>query len=230
MSTDNSNPPPTFDSVLRQTCAATGISLSDAQVDLCRAHFDKVIEANTRFNLTRITDPINAAVRHYADSLSLLTWPRTRDSDIRRILDVGTGAGFPAVPLAIVRPDWHLTALDSTGKKVDFVASVAHDLHLANLEARKHRAGQDPHDFPSWDLALFRAVGDLKTCLQTARNLLRPDGFVVCYKSADVPPSEWTAARRLLSPRCYSLDATVPVTLPAPDAPIHRQLLCFRHP
>ena len=202
--------------------------LTDDQMEACWAHFALVLEANARFNLTRITDPATAAVKHYADSLSLLTWPRTGDEDIGRIIDVGTGAGFPAVPLAIARPDWRVTAVDSIAKKTDFLAEVADKLLLTNFQVVQLRVGQQPPDAPAYDLAVFRAVGKLADCLKAGRDWVRPGGWLVCYKSATLPAPEWAAARRVLQKGLYRQEAQIPVTFRVADELIHHQLICFR--
>ena len=110
---------------LAQRLARWQIKLSPKQLGQMVAHHDAMVEANRRLNLTRITDPVESAVRHYADSLALLAWSRDSAVSIRTLLDVGTGAGFPAVPLAIMKPKWKITAIDGTKKKIDFVRETA---------------------------------------------------------------------------------------------------------
>lgn len=217
-----------FQATLEKACAALRITLTAEQIQTCRRHLELVLEANTRFNLTRITDPVEAAVKHYADSLSLLTWRGAKRHDIQRVLDVGTGAGYPAVPLAVARSDWQITAADSTGKKADFVDQCVTELALPNVHAVKLRIGTDRMDRPPFDLVLFRAVTKLDTCLRGATQWLRPDGYIVCYKSANLPKGEWDGVRPLLDAGHFRLDATCPVTLLCRDQRISHQLLCFQ--
>jgi 16S rRNA (guanine527-N7)-methyltransferase len=223
-----STPQRDFEGALLAACSSISVTVTAKQVGKFWAHFERVLAANARFNLTRITEPAAAAVKHYADSLSLLVWPVVNSREIRRVIDVGTGAGFPAVPLAIVRPDWQITAVDSTGKKADFVAGVAEEFGLTNLRARKHRAGEPLRDDRPYDLALFRAVARLPVCLEAARGLVRKGGFVVCYKSADVAEAEWAAAKRYFDKGVYALAAQVPITLQGQAETLNRQLNCFR--
>jgi len=129
-----------FSTALTNAAGALGLRLEEHHLARMWRHFELVVEANRRFNLTRITAPADAALKHYADSLALLA-TRWVDSDRPlSVLDVGTGAGFPAVPLAIVCERWGVMAIDGTGKKARFVAEAAAVLGLANLEARHTRA------------------------------------------------------------------------------------------
>jgi 16S rRNA (guanine527-N7)-methyltransferase len=156
-------------------------------------HFEAVIEANRRLNLTRITDPKRAAVLHYADSLSLLTWCRDRGIEARRVLDVGTGAGFPAVPLAVARPDWRVTALESTRKKAEFLRRWAAESGLTNLTVESNHSAHwtAPRRF---DLIVFRALARLDRALaDTARHVSR-GGWLSAYKTATLPNAERDAA------------------------------------
>ena len=86
-------------------------------------------------NLTRITRPAEAAVRLYADSLAVLSWARQsgNETGVRTVLDIGTGAGFPAVPLAVAAPDWRITAIEATNKKAAFVEQSARRVGAENL-------------------------------------------------------------------------------------------------
>jgi 16S rRNA G527 N7-methylase RsmG len=131
-----------FEAALQGALPALGL---DLDADVCGRlfeHYQQVVEANRSFNLTRITGPADAAVKHYADSLSLLASPWVDAERSTVVLDVGTGAGFPAAPLAIVCPRWSVLAIDGTAKKVRFVQACAEAMGLGNLEGR-HARGTD---------------------------------------------------------------------------------------
>ena len=104
-----------FAAALIEACSAMQLPISNSNIDLMWAHFFRLTEANRHFNLTRITSVAEAAVKHYADSLSLLAMPLVGSRDRLSVLDVGTGGGFPAIPLAIMQKAWHITAIDGTG-------------------------------------------------------------------------------------------------------------------
>lgn len=165
----------------------------EAQVRAMFAYYEEVVEANRHFNLTRIVDPTESAVKHFADSLSVLGWVNTHSVRVSSVLDVGTGAGFPAVPLAVMRPDWQVTAIDSTAKKVRFVAASTARLNLTNLSTAHRRAGewQPPHPF---DLVTCKAVGKLNKCLEQSPGLAKRGGYVIVYKTGAVPNEERQAA------------------------------------
>ncbi|MCC7291991.1 MAG: 16S rRNA (guanine(527)-N(7))-methyltransferase RsmG [Phycisphaerales bacterium] len=182
---------------LRDKLSLWQLRLTDAQEDLCFAHFAAVVETNRVMNLTRITSPQQAAIRHYADSMALLAWA-TSDGigGPQRVLDVGTGAGFPAVPLGILRTDWRITAMDGTGKKAAFVRRVALELKLAHLTALHARAD---HGKPAaqHDLVLARAVGRLDPLLGWLAPWAKPGGRLVVWKSAAMSDDESQAGAHL---------------------------------
>jgi 16S rRNA (guanine527-N7)-methyltransferase len=166
---------------LTMACGEFGVSLTPQQTEAMWRHFCLMVEANRRVNLTRITAPDQAAVKHYADSLALPPWAdRTLPSAVR-MLDVGTGAGLPAVPIAICRSQWEILAVDRTRKKTDFVFAAAAALGLTNLTVRHARARELVGGTEPFDLVTCRAVGDALDCLAEARRLVAVGGYFVCY-------------------------------------------------
>ena len=148
-------------------------------------------------NLTRVTEPDAFWEKHLWDSLRgiqtvLLSQPDHpgRPSAQRRAVDIGTGAGFPGLPMAIACPDWSVTLLDSTRKKVAFVAEVAQALSLDNalpLAARAETVGRNPDHRQCYDLALVRAVAPVAVCAEYALPLLAVGGLAVLYRG------QWSA-------------------------------------
>jgi 16S rRNA (guanine527-N7)-methyltransferase len=159
-------------------------------------HYAVMVEANKSFNLTRITDPVEAAVKHYADSLALIAWADAENVQVRTVLDIGTGAGFPAVPLAVARPNWELTAVDGTKKKTDFLAQAAAAIGLDNLTVvHAHTAHWDwPRTF---DVVTTRALGSVKECLDAASRFVARGGHVVLFKTPDGVEAESVEASAL---------------------------------
>lgn len=161
-----------------------GISLSDdalAKFDLL-AHL--MIEQNKTMNLTAITDPDGIAVKHFADSISALTAADFESG--ARVLDVGTGAGFPGLPLLIVRPDLRLTMLDSTAKKLKYVSSAAESLGLSPeiLHARAEEAGRKPEYREGFDVVCSRAVAALNVLCEYCLPFVKVGGCFIAMKSA----------------------------------------------
>lgn len=178
----------TFRTALEAALARLNLPLTAAQLNQLTAHYLAMVETNRVMNLTRITDPADAAVKHYADSLALLAWARDEGVEPRSVLDIGTGAGFPAVPLAVARPDWSVTAIDSTGKKVDFLRAAAADLGLGNLDA-VHAHTDHWRPGRRFDLVTFRALGPLGKSIRQAARFLAATGRIVAYKT-----TAWNAA------------------------------------
>ena len=114
---------------------ALGLELTDDQAGKLIAHLDLVDEWNQRMNLTAIRERSAQVTKHLLDSLSVAPWLRGK-----RIADVGSGAGFPGIPLAIVRPGMHFVLIDSTGKKCRFIEHVRDTLGLANVDVVQSRA------------------------------------------------------------------------------------------
>jgi 16S rRNA (guanine527-N7)-methyltransferase len=174
-----------FAEALNQLIEAWSLPLGPDAVCLLHRHYELMVEANRQFNLTRITDPADAAVLHFADSLAVWEWTRRHRRGIRQVLDVGTGAGFPAVPLAVVCPEWSVTAVDSTGKKARFVQAAAEALGLDNLRVVHARVGewQPPAPPRRFDLVLARAVGSCSQVVSSAGAMVGHRGWLLVHKT-----------------------------------------------
>lgn len=148
------------------------------------AFCDYLLEQNKLFNLTAIKTPEGAALLHFADSLTLSEYL----PEGARILDIGSGAGFPAIPIAIARPDIQVTALDSTLKRVNFINSAAKILGLENLTAVCHRAEEvTGSEFKeSFDIVTARAVAAYPILLELCLPAVKVGGKFVAMKSKDV--------------------------------------------
>ena len=189
------SPPPAF----RETLAAQHIELEPGDEAKLARHLDLMLEANERFNLTAIREPGEAWVRHVADSLSLI--PFVAEAGARSIVDLGTGGGFPGVPLAIAMPEVQVMLVDSVGKKVRFLEEVVRELGLANATVRQARA----EEIAEWkgglresfDAVVCRAVGGLATLVELALPLVRVDGLLLAIKG-EKAAEEIAAAERAL--------------------------------
>jgi 16S rRNA (guanine527-N7)-methyltransferase len=135
---------------------------------------------NRAYNLTAVRDPRQMVSRHLLDSLAILPWVRGP-----RILDVGTGAGLPGIPLAIARPQWRFTLLDSNGKKTRFVQQVKIELGLDNVEVRQARV-ESLRDESGFDSITSRAFSSLVDFVRGSRTLLAPHGCWLAMKSVSI--------------------------------------------
>jgi 16S rRNA (guanine527-N7)-methyltransferase len=151
-----------------------------------------VLETNRVMNLTAITDPADFAALHLLDSAALLTMEDFRG---KRVVDVGTGAGFPGVPLRILEPDFDLTLLDSLGKRIEFLRWTCDQLGLERVEAVHARAEEFAADHRErYDVAVSRAVAALNVLCELALPLVKVGGCFLAMKSVDSDP-EIDAAR-----------------------------------
>lgn len=163
---------------------AMGIALPDDAADKFAAYHAMLVEANKSMNLTRVPDePGEAVDRNYLDSLAPLAVPGLLDG-ARALCDVGAGAGFPGIPLAIARPDIRVTLMDSLGKRVAFLNGVIEALGL-NAEAihiRAEEAARLPQYRDAFDRVTARAVAALPVLMELALPLVKPGGRFIAYK------------------------------------------------
>ena len=157
-----------------------------------RAAFDRyaemLTERNEKVNLTAITDPDEIRVKHFTDSLAAIDLIKTGAT----VLDIGSGAGFPGIPLKIARDDISVTLLDSVNKKVAFMNDVIADLGLKNIEAVHARIEDFPHK-GEFDVAVSRAVAELMTLAEYALPFVKVGGTFVAYKSEKAEAEAATA-------------------------------------
>ncbi|MCL2694776.1 MAG: 16S rRNA (guanine(527)-N(7))-methyltransferase RsmG [Clostridiales bacterium] len=155
-------------------------NLTGEQCDKFVAYIRLLIEWNQKINLTAITEPEAIATKHFLDSLAALPYLKEGAT----VVDVGTGAGFPGVPLLITRPDLQLTLMDSLQKRVKFLETLCAELGLAAtcLHLRAEDMGRDAKYRERFDAALTRAVAPLPVLLELTLPLVRVGGQSICYK------------------------------------------------
>jgi 16S rRNA (guanine527-N7)-methyltransferase len=161
-------------------------AVNDSQIEQFFRYREELLDWNTRFNLTAITDPQEVLFKHFLDSLSLLTvW----NPEQARVLDIGAGAGFPGLPLKILRPQWQVVLLEATGKKVSFLRQVIEVLQLSGVEAIQGRAEELAHQ-PAYrgkfDLVTARAVASLPALLEYSAPFCHVGGRMIFPKKGDI--------------------------------------------
>ena len=171
-----------MEEIIREGLAALGVPATAEQAGAMARYGALLLKANETTNLTAITDPAAAARLHFLDSAALLT---VTEFAGKSVIDVGSGAGFPGVPLRILTPDMSLTCLDSVGKKMDFVRGSCAALGLEGVQCLWGRAEEMPQLREKYDIAVSRAVSELDMLAELCLTLVKPGGLFLAMKGPD---------------------------------------------
>ena len=211
---------PTLDNLAFQTFLASlnklGLELTEKQSEQFIYYQQELLDWNTRVNLTSITNPDEVLIKHFINSLSLLM---AYDTPNMRLLDIGAGAGFPGLPLKIIRPQWHVVLLEATGKKVKFLQHIIETLQLKDVVAVHGRAEELGHKAEyrgSFDVVTARAVASLPDLLEYAAPFCHIGGQMIFPKKGDLA-EELARGKRAASQVGARFKADIPVTLPGLD-------------
>lgn len=204
----------TFSAILAASADQFGISLNVEQIRQFTVYYELLTDWNQKLNLTAITAPEEVAVKHMIDSLSC--YDQALFPHGCSVIDVGSGAGFPGVPLKILRPDLALTLLDSLHKRIIFLESLTVALGLSGvtaIHARAEEAGRQPKLREQFTVVTSRAVARLNVLAELCLPLVKPGGCFIALKGARYreEAAEAVAAIKLLGGRLRELR---PVVLP----------------
>lgn len=172
-------------------CNKINIEISDDQINCFEKYYELLIEKNKVMNLTAITDKEDVIVKHFIDSIALIPYLLDKGININnklKIIDIGTGAGFPGLPLKIMMPDVKFTLLDSLNKRVSFLNEVIDELKLKDIEALHGRAedyASDNKYREKYDICVSRAVANLSTLSEYCIPFVKEDGFFISYKAGE---------------------------------------------
>ncbi len=172
-----------FSEDLKEAAGKFGLTFTDRQVKKFQKFYEMTIEKNSGMNLTAITDPKEFAVKHIIDSLS--AFDEKKFAGAKKIIDVGTGGGFPGIPLKIFCPEFEICLVDSLNKRIDFLKEVAETLKLENVECVHGRA-EDLAKLPdfreSFDIAISRAVARLNVLAEYCLPFVKTGGIFAAMK------------------------------------------------
>lgn len=195
-----------------------------AQITAFCQLYQGILDGNQQLNLTRITDPVDFLEKHLWDSVAgILLSQSCRQLTTANLIDIGTGGGFPGLPIAIIRPDWAVTLMDATRKKITFLESLGTQLGLEKLHYAVGRAealGQDPQYREQYDVATIRAVGDSAVCAEYGLPFLKIGGILVLYRG-QWSSQEGDRLAQVSQQLGGKLLATIPVETPWTKAQRH---------
>jgi 16S rRNA (guanine527-N7)-methyltransferase len=207
---------PQWNQILVDGARTLGFKLSAEDLEQFKQYACELLRWNAKINLTRIIDPVDIAVKHIVDSLQaapLLNAPA-------KLLDIGSGAGFPGIPLKILNPDLQVTLIEATQKKVNFLKHLIRTLQLDNI-AVWHVRAESLHRQPavrhSFDVIVSRALSALQPFIQTALPLLARGGRLIGYRSK-MAPHELETVRAATLDAAWRVEQIV-YTLPVLNLP-----------
>lgn len=208
-----------------------GVYLAGHQVDALRRHFELILERNRVMNLTRVTDPEEAVRKLYLASLSVIPVMEEIGVAVHGLfyyLDLGTGAGFPGIPVKVAAPHMETLLIDARRKKTDFLAEVIEDLRLAGTRALHVRGADLPKAEPerreSFELITARAVATAASIVTEVSDLLTPGGFLAIHKGERLEETEIREGKR--TARRHGLDFIGAFDRPVED--LRPRILVYR--
>ncbi len=207
----------TFAASLAASAAESGLFLTQAQQDAFSRYNELLLAWNEKINLTTITDPQEVAVKHVIDSLSC--YDKAYFPPAAAVIDVGTGAGFPGLPLKIFRPEIRLTLLDSLNKRLNFLSEVVERLGLTGVDivhARAEDAGRMNDRRDRYHVATSRAVARLNVLAELCLPFVAPGGYFIALKGAQYR-EEIDEATRAIATLGAQVAEVRPVRLPGID-------------
>lgn len=210
---------------LHVLCEKNGIQLSDEQLKQFSIFYDYMIEMNQVMNLTSITEEDEVILKHFYDSMSVIKYYYFHDQI--NVIDVGTGAGFPGIPLAILLPNVQFTLMDSLNKRITFLNEVVKKCGLKNVECIHSRAeelAKDGDYRENYDVCVSRAVANLSVLLEYCIPFIKKGGKFISYKSIS-SEEELTDSKNAQNKLCCKLKENISFELP--DTDIKRNFLIF---
>ena len=212
-----------METILTNLCNKLNIELSERQVEQFLLYKDLLKEWNEKINLTAITDDKEIIIKHFIDSLTIAKYISDNDT----IIDVGTGAGFPGIPIKIVKPDTEVTLLDSLNKRLLFLQDVIDENKLKKIRCVHGRAedvSRETIHREVYDIATARAVANMSTLVELCIPFVKVGGLFVCMKGTNTDEiDDAKNAIKLLGGEIEKIDNFV-----LPDTDMERNIIIIR--
>lgn len=181
--------------IIREGAADLGVAVDDFAIRGFETHATEMIKFNRKINLTAITDPFEVAIKHVVDSLAAVPYI----FDQAHLLDIGSGAGFPGIPIKLVRLTSTVTLIDGSVRKVSFLKHIIRRLNIDGIFAHHQRAeSMNCNPDACFDIVISRALAGLEQCIQLALPLVKVEKGVIIALRGHVSEGELKALRRLL--------------------------------
>ncbi|MCI8805651.1 MAG: 16S rRNA (guanine(527)-N(7))-methyltransferase RsmG [Clostridiales bacterium] len=174
-----------MDKILAEACLKLGVAINGGQISQFLKYMELLISWNEKINLTAITEPEEILLKHFADSVSLIPFTDVKN---KNIIDVGTGAGFPGIPVKIAEPSAKVTLIDSLNKRVNFLREVVSEISLTDVEcihSRAEEGGKNPKLRERFDVCVSRAVANLSVLSEYCLPFIKVGGVFVSLKGPD---------------------------------------------
>lgn len=170
-----------FKKIFLEETSKLNLKITDNQIENFYKYMIGIIDCNNKINLTAITDENMFIVKHFIDSLTINNYVKSAKS----LIDIGTGAGFPGIPLKIINESMKVTLIDSVNKKLNVIRDISSKLNLTNLEiihTRAEELGQNKKYRETYDIATTRAVSNISTIVEYMLPFVKLNGFAICMK------------------------------------------------
>ena len=190
------------------------IELTKEQIEKYYNYMNLLLEWNEKINLTAIIEPREIILKHFVDSLTIAKYIK----DDEKLIDVGTGAGFPGIPLSIVKENTDIVLLDSLNKRINFLEEIKQNLKLKNITTIHGRAeefGKNKNEREKYDIATSRAVASLNILLEYLLPLVKVGGRAICMKGSNIEEIE--NAKNALEILGGKIEKIEEITLPNSD-------------